>query len=82
MNFLPLLLMWIGSADSSRELPEQEVRTFLSDNGFRYVTLVENSTVPSKTGKLISWELGKSGTSFTRNTFHQIDETKLILSQN
>jgi hypothetical protein len=66
MNFFVFLSMGIAIVSSSKKLPEQEVHTFLSDNGFRYITVVENSSALSKTGHKIVLELGKSGTLFVR----------------
>jgi hypothetical protein len=44
------------------------VHTFLSDNGFKFVTMIENSTMPSQTMSKITQDIVKCSTSHFRTT--------------
>jgi hypothetical protein len=45
-----------------------DVPKFLSDNGFKFVTLIENSTMPSQTMSKITGDIVKRGTSRVRTS--------------
>jgi hypothetical protein len=64
-----LLLLSIGSVisyypSSKIATLENNIQAFLSDNGLKYVTLVENSTVCSKAKQKLWQVLVKCGSSF------------------
>jgi hypothetical protein len=45
-----------------------EVKKFISDNGFKFVNLIENSTMPSQTISKITQDIVKRGTSRVRTS--------------
>jgi hypothetical protein len=46
-----------------------DVQKFLSDNGFKFVTMIENCTMPSQTMSKITQDIVKRGTSLVRTSF-------------
>jgi hypothetical protein len=47
---------------------QPDMHTFLSDNGFKFVTIIENSTMPSQTMSKITQDIVKCGTSRVRTS--------------
>jgi hypothetical protein len=47
---------------------QQEVEKFISDKGFKFVTMIENSTMPSRTMSKITQDFVKHGTSSVRTS--------------
>jgi hypothetical protein len=46
---------------------QEEIHMFLAQNGFKYVTLVENSTTPSEAKSKMTWTIAKGGASYMRS---------------
>jgi hypothetical protein len=46
---------------------EEEMTTFLGDNGFKYVTLIENATTPSETKLKMTHTIVKDSTAYVRS---------------
>jgi hypothetical protein len=47
---------------------QQDVQTFLFDNGFKYISLVENTSLPSEANWMLTKAITKSGTSYIRTS--------------
>jgi hypothetical protein len=47
---------------------QQNVQTFLTSNGFKYICLVENTSVPSEANWMLTKAIAKSGTSYIRTS--------------
>jgi hypothetical protein len=73
MRLLFLHLTWIAINCSKADSPhndtkkatiQEEMQMFIADNGFKYVTQIENSTTPSPTKSKMAWAIVKGKTSY------------------
>jgi hypothetical protein len=53
--------------DTKKATIQEEMQMFLADNGFKYVTVIENSTTPSATKSKMSWAIVKGRTSYIQS---------------
>ena len=61
-----IAIIFIGTALSQGITVDQLIPKFLADNGFHFISVVENATVPSKANMMLTRAIAKNGVSFIR----------------
>jgi hypothetical protein len=91
-----LVIIWCNAARSQNAKMntsiEEEMQMFLADNGFKYITMVDNATRPSETKSKIIRTISKRRTSYIRSlpindyqekyTFRHLDSHIFIMNVN